>query len=119
MAAALAHAVFAAPAATSSSRAAPRCSLRCFTAAVRGQQLQQRAAVRAQQQRAVVVTRATAEPEETEEEEEEDFFQERVVQVRCVELWRRAGGGASGGGTLQGPLLPACGCPAQHCHAAA
>jgi hypothetical protein len=61
-------------------------SLRCFTAVVRGQALQQQqAAPRAA--RAAVVARAAyqqkaAEPEEEQQYEQDDTFQERVVQVR-------------------------------------
>lgn len=87
MSLAVCHSQCLAAAATSQRAAASssiRAPLRCFTAAVRGQQLvQQRAAVRAQ--RAAVVARAAvAADEDVEEEEEEDQFQERVVQIRRV-----------------------------------
>ena len=77
------HAVLAAPVSQQSSRSS---SLRCFTAVVRGQALQQQqAAPRAA--RAAVVARAAyqqkaAEPEEEQQYEQDDTFQERVVQVR-------------------------------------
>ena len=61
--------------------ASVRCNLRCFTAVVRGQALQQRSAeVRAQ--RAAVVARASFAAEDEEQQyEQDDTFQERVVQV--------------------------------------
>ena len=78
------HAVLAAPVSQQRSRSS---SLRCFTAVVRGQALQQQqAAPRAA--RASVVARAAyprkpAEPEEEQQQyEQDDTFQERVVQVR-------------------------------------
>ena len=99
MATALAtQAVQAAAAATSSRRPASsaRCNLRCFTAAVRGQQLvQQRGAVRAE--RAAVVARAAfAAPAD----EEEQYEEVRAMGVVGAPWWPRAGGLAAptGGG---------------------
>ena len=112
MSLAVCHSQCAATAASSQRAAAPssiRAPLRCFTAAVRGQQLvQQRAAVRAQ--RAAVLARATFAAEEEPEAEEV-----RPAGLQMRRLWQRggpAGGavGAAAAGTARGSAH-ACPCP--------
>ncbi|KAL4857752.1 30S ribosomal protein S5 [Chlorella vulgaris] len=93
MAAKVAHAMVAVPACTSGPRTSStvRSSLRCFTAAVRGQSLQQQQRGQARSQRVAAQARAPRPgyntppaDEEEQREEEDDSFQERVVQIRRV-----------------------------------
>ena len=91
------HAVLAAPVSQQRCRSS---SLRCFTAVVRGQALQQQQAG-PRVARAAVVARAAyprkPQGDGPEEEqggvyEKDDAFQERVVQVRPDGGWQRLGG---------------------------
>ncbi|KAL4448487.1 hypothetical protein ABPG75_005706 [Micractinium tetrahymenae] len=73
--------------ASSSSRTASSRSiapLRCFTAAVRGQAVHQKAELRAAARQSVVARAAFAAEDEEQQYEQDDRFQERVVQIRRV-----------------------------------
>lgn len=103
MSLAVCHSQCAATAASSQRAAASssiRAPLRCFTAAVRGQQLvQQRAAVRAQ--RAAVVARATFAAEE-----EAEFEEVRSSGPPMRRLWQWGGGLLAGRALLPAPPAP-------------